>query len=158
MHHSAVVCCISVGFYPFFPFFNPQSNKFIKNNFFFKPSVTLYKFSLKFLDSIIFQSRHLFFFLLTLFFFKQNCCPWHERYGLFWLAANSAHLVRGKRLHIDYKAALLPSGPCGRNVSVVILTSDFSCLVRKEGQDRGLTPLVGQSRFQTCFLGWRDVE
>lgn len=26
---------------------------------------------------------------------------------MFWLAANSAHLFRGKRLHIDYKAALL---------------------------------------------------
>lgn len=154
MHHSAVVCCINGGLYPFF---NPQSNTFIKNNFFFKPSVTLYKFSLKFLDSIIFQSRHLLFFLLT-FFFKQNCCPWQNRYGLFWLAANSAHLVRGKGLNIDYKAALLPSGPCGRNVSIVISTSDFSCLVQKEGQDRGLTPLVGQIRFQTCFLGWRDVE
>lgn len=72
MHHSAVVCCINGGFYPFF---NPQSNTFIKNNFFFKPSVTLYKFSLKFLDSIIFQSRHLFFFLLTFFFLSKTVAP-----------------------------------------------------------------------------------
>lgn len=96
------------------------------------------------------------FLPMNIFFnnLRQDYCPGHKRSGLFWLATNSACPVRIKKLHVDYKAAPLPHGPYGGYVSMVLLTSDFSHLVLKEGweeKDRGLSCIVGLNSFQTGF-------
>lgn len=137
-------------------------NLFKKNNwaFCFKPSNALYKFCTEGSVVLSFCSPD-FFFLFRKKQLTAGLLPRHTGSGLFWLAANSAYPVRGRKLHIDYKAAPPLCVACGGKVSIVLLTSDFSCLVQKEGQEekgRVLSTVVGQNSFQTCFLGWRDVE